>query len=156
MYNTSTIRRFIIAKIIDSDIESLPVNKLYPVWRIALVGMILGVLYWCFTALMLRYTDSISVAGNIATILVATLGTIILLNLHMARPLLIVLASAVSLWGLEQLTNGLGWVEIIAWSALLYGLSYTLFSWLTRYKRILPVLIATIVIVAILRITITL
>ncbi len=145
-----------MAKIIDSDIESLPVNKLYPVWRIALVGMILGVLYWWLTVLIERYTNSLGIAGDIASILVATIGIIIMLNMHTARPLVVVLASVISLWGLAQLTNGLVWFEIIVWSALLYGLAYTLFSWVIRYKRTVTVLIVAIIIVFIMRITIIL
>ena len=75
-----------------------------------------------------------------------------MLNLHMARPLLVATASTISLWGLAQLTSGLGWLEIILWSVLLYCLAYTLYSWISRYKQTLPVLIAIIIIVVSLRI----
>lgn len=145
-----------MAKIIDSDIDSQPVSKSDPVWQVVLVGIILGVLYWWSTSFLLKFVHLIGLAGDIATILVATVGIVIMLNLRMARPLLVALASAISLWGLAKLTDGLGWYEIIMWSVLVYGLSYLLFSWLTRYKKVVPVLIAAIIIVVIIRITITL
>lgn len=155
MYNIHTIRRCTIAKIIDSNIESQPVNNSYAVWRIASVGVILGILYWCLTAAMSRYTSSINIAGDISSILIATVGIAVMLSLHMTRPLLVALASVFSLWGLAQMTEGLMWFEIIIWNALLYGLAYTLFSWIARYKQTVPVLIVITAIIVILRITIT-
>ena len=130
-------------------------NKSYAIWRIASVGVILGILYWCLTVAMSRYTSSINIAGDISSILIATLGIVVMLNLHMTRPLLVAVASMFSLWGLAQMTDSLMWFEIIIWNALLYGLAYTLFSWIARYKQTVPVLIAITAIVVILRITIT-
>jgi len=141
-----------VAEIIDSKIESQPVSKSYHIWRIALVGAILGVLYWLITEISLNFLDSIRVAGGVASIMVATIGIIIMLNLFTARPLLISLAGTVSLWGLAQLTSGLQWFEIISWNIIIYGLAYLLFSWVARYKRILPVLVVVIFFVVIIRI----
>jgi Na+-driven multidrug efflux pump len=145
-----------VAKIIDSDIDSQSVSKSDPIWQIVLVGIILGVLYWWLTAFLLNFVNLIGVAGDIATILVATIGIVIMLNLRMTRPLLVALASAISLWGLAKLTDGLNWFEIIIWSVLVYSLSYLLFSWLNRYKRVVPILITAIIIVVIVRIIIIL
>ncbi len=141
-----------MAEIIDRNVESQPVSRSYYIWRIALLGAVLGVLYWFFTEIVLRLISSVGVAGGVASILVATIGIIIMLNLFTARPLLISLACAVSLWGLAQLTAGLLWFEIIAWNVIIYGLAYLLFSWVARYKRVMPALIAVIVIVVIVRI----
>ncbi|HUC96516.1 MAG TPA: hypothetical protein VMR16_02515 [Candidatus Saccharimonadales bacterium] len=145
-----------MAKVIDSYIDSRQISRLNPVWQIVLIGAVLGILYSGLTAALLKFTGLVGVAGDIATILVGTVGIIIMLNLRMARPLLVAVASAISLWGLAKLTDGLGWLEVVAWSALLYALSYLLFAWLTRYKHVIPVLVAVIVIVVIVRITITL
>jgi len=145
-----------MAKIIKWDTESQTIGTSYSFWRIALFGALLGVIYWGLTVLINRFIDSISISGNIASILVATLGIILMLRFRMAQPLIVAVAAGASLWGLSQWTNGLGWIEIIAWSALLYGLVYTLFSWIARYARVVPVLIAIILIIIILRITIVL
>jgi len=145
-----------VAKVVDSVVDSEQISVLFPYWRILLVGVVSGISYWGFTIFILNYIGKINVAGNISTILVATICTVIMLNFRMARPLLVALASAVSLWGLVRLTNGLEWFEVVSWDILLYVLSLLLFCWITRYKRILPVLVAIIVIVAIVRLTITL
>ena len=75
-----------MAKIIDLSVESLPVNKLNSVWQVALVGLTLGVLYWCLTALIMNFTKSIDIAGNIATVLVALTGIVIMLKMFVVRP----------------------------------------------------------------------
>ena len=145
-----------MAKIIDSNIESLPVNRPNSVWKTALIGLMLGILYCCLTALIMYFTKSIDIAGNIATILIATIGIVIMLKMFIARPLLVALASAVALWGLASMTNGLVWYEIIAWSSLLYSLSYTVFSWVASYKKAVPAVVAVIIVVAIIRVVIIL
>lgn len=145
-----------MAKVVSSNIDSQPVSKLSPAWHIILMGASLGLLYSGLTLYLSKFVGLSSAAGDIATIIVATVGIIVMLNLRMARPLLVAVASAVSLWGLSKLTDGLGWFEVLVWSVLVYGLAYFLFSWLTRYKKITPVLIAIIIIVVIVRLTITL
>ncbi len=145
-----------MAKIISRNVESNTVIESLPIWRVVILGILLGVSYWFLTLVLSRYIDSIGVSGDIATIIVAAVGIVTMLNLHMTRPLLIAVGTAVSLWGLAKLTNGLNEIEIVFWSALIYGISYTLFYWLNRYKRIVPVLIASIIIVVITRIATTL
>ncbi|HZJ34519.1 MAG TPA: hypothetical protein VFD55_00710 [Candidatus Angelobacter sp.] len=145
-----------MARVIKWDTESQTISTSYSFWRVALFGALLGVIYWGLTVLIGRFINSISISGNIASILVATLGIILMLRFRMAQPLIVAVATGVSLWGLSQWINGLGWIEIIAWSALLYGLAYTLFSWVARYARVVPVLIAIILIIIILRIAIVL
>lgn len=145
-----------MARVVAQNVQSDVVNDSLPIWRVITLGIILGIFYWFFTLVLMRYIDSLGVAGDIASILVATLGVVIMLNLHTVRPLLITVAVAVSLWGLAKLTNGLAEVEIVFWSALLYMISYTLFYWLNRYKHLVPVIIAAIIIIVIARIAITL
>lgn len=145
-----------MAEIIDSNVESLLVNRPSSVWKIALIGLTLGILYWCLTALIMNFIKSIDIAGNIVTILVGLIGIVVMLKMFIARPLLVALASAVALWGLASMTDGLVWYEIIVWSALLYGLSYTVFSWIASYKKTVPAVVAVIVVVAIIRLVIIL
>lgn len=144
-----------MAKIIESNIESNPVSKSYSIWKIATVGVVLGIIYWSLTIFVSRYIES-NIASDVATIITATLGVITMLSLRMARPLLVALAAAMSLWGLGALTSGLVWYEAIAWTLLLYTLAYILFSWIARFARIVPVLIVAITIIVLLRIATTL
>lgn len=158
-----------MAKVIKEEtIQAQTISPVYSPWRIAAVGAVLGVAYWALTAIIdyliispvfCRPTgnvsiciNSISVSGDIATILVAVVGIAIMVRLRFMQPLIIAVASAAVLWGLSGWTNGLLWGEIVAWSALLYGLSYLLFSWVSRYTRIVPVMIYVVAIVLVLRI----
>jgi len=137
----------------------------YVWWRAALLGVGLGVIYWALTALLNRYvvsvsvcqglstcSDSVAVAGDIATILVAFVGLLLTMAIHVYRPLIVVVAAAVVTWGLGGWVNGLSWYEALGWSALLYGLTYILFSWVTQYQRMITVLVWTIVVVAVARV----
>jgi hypothetical protein len=161
-----------MAKVIKTDIESRAIGESYSLWQIALVGVALGALYWCLTAFIEHYIidpifcrslsnastclNSTSISGGIATILVAAIGITVILRLYMARPLIIAAAVGIALWGLAQWTDGLVWGEAMAWSMLLYGLAYALFSWIARYVRVVPVVIAMLLIIIAVRFAITL
>lgn len=157
-----------MAKIIKSDVESQIINNSYSVWKVILIGALMGLAFWVITVLIDKFiispalcrttsdslscVDSILVSGNIATILIAVIGTIAMILLQMAQPLIVTVTTAAALWGLAQWTSGLSIVEIIIWSVVTYVLAYLLFSWITRYDRILPVSITILLIVAIVRI----
>jgi hypothetical protein len=117
----------------------------------------MGILYWVITFLVGRFiidpmfcgstvnatacSNSVVLSGNIASILIATTGLLVLVGLKVLRPLIVVVATAIVLWGLSGWTKELAWGEIALWSALLYSLSYVLFSWISRYNKSVPVLI---------------
>lgn len=162
-----------MAKVIKEEtVQAQVVSPVYSAWRIASVGAALGVFYWALTWLIDYFiispvfcrsvantmvcVNSVSVSGDIATILIAIIGTAVMIRLRMMQPLIITVASAVTLWGLSGWTNGLMWAEIAAWSALLYALSYLLFSWVSRYTRLIPVVISIVLIIIIVRIVLAL
>lgn len=127
-----------MAEIIESNREpqQQKVNTSYPVWEVALLGVILGILYWLFASILNSFAfDSIKMSGDVAMIIVTTIGLIVLMRLRMARPLMIVIAAAASLWSLAVWTNGLSWSLIILWNIILYVFSYVLFSWLARFNN---------------------
>lgn len=129
-----------MAKVIIEDNETNPVFEPYSVWRICLVGAALGAIFWGLTAIISQVIESVGVAGDVAAILTATLGVVVMLRLRMAQPLIIALATCLALWGLAGLTSGLAVFEVIALSVLLYCLCYVLFSWIARYSQVVPVL----------------
>ncbi|HRN90771.1 MAG TPA: hypothetical protein PLZ58_02270 [Candidatus Saccharibacteria bacterium] len=162
-----------MAKVIKEEtIQAQVISPIYSAWRITAVGAALGAVYWGLTALIDYFIitpvfcrsagnttvclNSVSVSGDIATILVAVIGIAIMIRLRIMQPLIIAVASAAVLWGLGGWTNGLAWGEIVAWSALLYGLAYLLFSWIARYNRIVPVLVYIVAIILIIRIMLVL
>lgn len=140
-----------MAKILSKDIQSSNVSSYFPLMQIIIVGMILGLLFWAFNVFIGRYVSSPEMSGNISTVIVATIGLAVMAAMRAARPIIIVIASAVTLWGLATWTSGLSLGEVIAWDVLLYSLAYVVFSWVSRYLKIVPVLIFAIIIVAIAR-----
>lgn len=160
-----------MAKVITHDTAPRTVSSLYPVWSIVLGGAALGVLWWGLTAFfgyfivdqllcraastLASCSDSSNLAGMIATVVIALVGLGIMIRLRIFQPLIVVVAAAIALWDLAAWTHGLAWGEIVAWSALLYSLVYVLFTWLTRYRRTVPVLLMVTLSIAIIRIVLT-
>jgi len=143
-----------MAKIIESNANQT-ISACYSIWRIALVGAFLGVIYCGFILVLNNFLPEIT-SGYISTILIATLGIAIMLFLNMIQPLIIAMASGIVLWGLSNWTSGLNWGEVVAWSAFLYSLAYVLFSWVARYTRPLIVLTVIFLIVIIARVVVSL
>lgn len=151
-----------MAKIIRED-DTAEIGTTYEWWYVLLTGVTIGVLYVGITALIEQYfieplycrsmvdsaicTNSHMVSGNIATVLVGLMAMVLFVRLRVYRPLIIVLAGAGLLWGLSGWTNGLGDVETVLSSAILYGLAYIMVSWICRYRLSVPVLIALLFIV---------
>ena len=88
----------------------------------------------------------------IVAIIISTIaGVANLARLRIYRPLLIGLAAAISLWGLQVITGGLAWY----WAALvfvaLFALAYAVFAWLARLRNFILALVVTIVLVVLVR-----
>lgn len=95
--------------------------------------------------------NQVGIAGNIATIIVAFIGLMGLVRFSIYRPLVIVLATAVSLWGIGLWTAHLAWYETLAWFVLLYALCYVAFAWLVRPRSFVPMIILVALAVAFIR-----
>ncbi len=136
-----------MAKIIETDTEELSIMSSYSLWRNALVGLILGLVFYGISALIEKYYNSPVVAGGIAVIICGAIGIVIMARMYMPQTLIINLAAAATLWGLAEWTNGLGWLEVVIWSVMLYGLAYVVFSWVARFTKATPVVISVIIII---------
>lgn len=161
-----------MAKLILDDSYPSQVSPIYSWWRIVLVGAGMGSFYYLLTNLIGSWVvdpvfcgsalnvdicnNSVEVSGNIAVVLITVTGMAVLVRLGVLRPLIITLATAISLWGLAGWTNGLGWAEVAMWDALLFALGYLLFSWISRYTRSVAVLVTVFIIVVVLRIMLAL
>lgn len=157
-----------MTKVINSVVESQPLDSSYSFWRNILIGILSGTLYWIFAIAISHYIinrifcnnsfgiltclNSISIAGNIATILTIMTSIFMMVRMRMARPLVVAVAAGAALWGLSGWTIGLSTVEIIFWNIVTYTLAYLLFSWVSRYKKTTPVLIITFVVIVMVRI----
>ncbi len=161
-----------MAKLIVDDNRPQSIRLMYSAWRMAIIGGSLGFLYWLTTLLISRYiidpiycgasfdanvcTGSIGMSGDIATIIVATVGLAVLVRYAVVRPIIVAVASALALWSLARWTEGLAWYESLAWSVVLYGFTYILFSWISRYSRTVIVATSIIVVLIVLRVTLLL
>ena len=134
--------------------------------QIVLLGLGLGVVAWVLSELVRRVilvplfcgdpasgvcVNAPDFAANIALIIAAVAGLMGLVRLSVYRPLLIILAVLVSLWGLGAWTASLGWYESLAWFVILYALCYIAFAWLVRPQSFVPTVVSLVVAVILIR-----
>lgn len=153
--------------------DSQTVVRTWQPWlQVIAVGAGVGILQWLLTVLIGNYiveplacrdltdatfcTNATPLAGTISTILVAVAGTIALVRLGVARPIILSVATGALLWDLSGWTEGLLWIEALAWSLWLYVMCYVLFAWIARYTRLWVVIVLSVLIVAIIRIALVL
>lgn len=133
--------------------------------QVAILGAVVGIVVWLLSLFIGQLVlapmmcgngsadcGATSVGGAIATILAGLVGLMGLVRLSVYRPLLIVLAALVSLWGLSNWVSGLAWFEALSWSVLLYGFAYATFAWLVRPRPFIPVVIIVVLLVLLVRI----
>lgn len=90
-------------------------------------------------------------AKNYAAVAATFVGSFLaiagLIRLRVFRPLLVLIASVVSTWGLLQLSWSLGWFTGLLSVVLLYALAFGLFSWVARIREFWVALVVMAVIV---------
>jgi hypothetical protein len=133
--------------------------------QIALLGAGVGLVMWIVTMLVRQIiivpifcgdpangicVASAGLAGGAATIIAAFVGLLGLVRVGVFRPLLVVLAAGLTLWGLSSWTVSLSWIEALIWSVILYALCYALFTWVARLRQFIPaiIIVALVVILA--------
>lgn len=115
--------------------------------QVALLGTGVGLLYWLLTILVRQVVfvplfcgdpannmcvGATGGAGVVALIAVTIIGLLGLVRFAVYRPLLIVLATTISLWGIANWTAGMFWLEGVAWTVVLFAFCYAVFTWLVR------------------------
>ena len=140
--------------------------------RTIVFGATTGLIFWLLTVLLQRYVvdplvcrqvvnatlcaNSTPLTGNIAAILTAAVAVVFLVRAHIARPIIVAVATAALLWDLATWTNGIFWVQAVIWSIVLYTLCYALFAWITRYATLWVTVALSLLIVLIIRIALVL
>lgn len=138
-----------MAKVVQSQ-QQVIVEPWWGKGKIAFIGLGMGLLWWVLTAVLRQYVvepmacrdlstatacvNSIGVSGSIAAVLVAVVGTWVLINNLQPRPIIISVATLVLLWDLGTLMNGLAWWVTLLAGVLFYTASYTLFSLVARLQ----------------------
>ncbi|MFZ1360505.1 MAG: hypothetical protein WAS27_00525 [Candidatus Saccharimonadales bacterium] len=134
--------------------------------QVALLGVILGAAVWVVTQLLSHFVvgalvcgdqgagcdSAVLVSGNIALILVAVGGLLGFVRMGIYRPLLVVIAATIVLWGLAGYILGLQWYEAMAWTVLLTAIVYTAFVWLVRPRLFLLAIVLVLIVIILARI----
>jgi hypothetical protein len=153
--------------------EATVMMRPWQAWlRTVLIGLVIGFIYWAITMMLARYVieplacrdlvdaarcaNAVGLGGNISAVLTALIGVLIMVRLGVIRPVIVAVGTGALLWSLGAWTNGLWWLEAMAWSILLHALSYGLFAWLTRLQRAIPAIGVGILLVVIIQIALSL
>lgn len=133
----------------------------------ALTGLFVGIVGWLTTMAIQAWiiepifcrsaqtANVCSSGGTIAwvtaLIIVSIVGLLSLVRTGVFRPLLVVLAALIALWGVSTWLAPLPWWQALLWHGALFTLAYSLFAWLARVQSFLLSLIVTIVVIIVIR-----
>lgn len=135
--------------------------------QIALAGAAAGFVLWLMTMLVKQVIlvplfcgdanaamclGAPGAASSIATILAGVVGLMGLVRVGAYRPLLIVIAALISLWGLGAWTSAMPWYTALAWAIIMYGLAYVAFAWFARIRPFVPALVVVVIVLILSRI----
>lgn len=131
--------------------------------QVVLLGVIVGAVTWLLALVIDRFIigavfcagqpavgfcgDTAAVSGNIALVLTGIGGLLGLVRLGVYRPLLIVIAASIVLWGLLGVVSDMLWFEALAWTVFLYAVVYAAFAWLVRPRLFLFAIILVLAVV---------
>lgn len=152
----------------EEQINEVPFIPMIPreLLRTLMIGVIVGigsgVVYmllekFVFGTVLCRpqSTGDCSQAPTYAAIVAAVIGLIAgvasLARARIYRPLLIVLASLISLWGIHTVLATWPWYLGLIAFAVLSGLTYLLYTWIARIRNFILAIVVIVVIVVIVR-----
>lgn len=160
-------------RVVADNIER--VDPVVPMFRsemmmVALAGLGVGFVVTALTHLLDQYifsavlcqTDSAECANatNYAMIVAMVIGgiggLIALVQARIYRPLLVVLAAAISLWGLHEITASMQWYWALIITMAMFAFSYALFTWMARIRSFILALVVIVVLVVLARLAYTL
>lgn len=142
----STYRREIIATLLTGVVVGAIVFGVYHLLNQFVFGSVL-----CRPGNDASCASAPTYSMAVSLVLAVVLGLIGLMQIRSYRPLLIVLAIAVSYWGYQVLITGVAWYWGVLIGAILFGLSYLLFSWIARIRSFAVSLVLTIILVILVR-----
>lgn len=160
-------------RVVADNIER--VDPVVPMFRsemmmVALAGLGVGFVVTALTHLLDQYifsavlcrTDSATECANatnyamiVAMVIGAIGGLIALVQARIYRPLLVVLAAAISLWGLHEITASMAWYWALVVTMAMFALSYSLFTWMARIRSFILAVVVIVVLVVLARLAYT-
>lgn len=148
------------------DSTSFVIMSIQKLLFAALVGAIAGVAVWGLTPLLDTYvyrailcgdpnsvqcSSSLAYATTTAAVIAGAIGLFGLVRLQIFRPLLIVVAVFISLWGVVALVDALPWYYAAMICTALYAAAFATFAWIARIRNFLFAIILIILIIVALR-----
>lgn len=130
---------------------------------VGLIGWLvnMAIQSWIIEPIFCRSTQTFDVCSNggtiswaIAMIIVSIIGLLSLVRSGVFRPLLVVLAVLIALWGASAWLGPLSWWEAMIWQGVIFAFAYSLFAWVARLQSFLLSLIVTIVLVILTRLVV--
>jgi hypothetical protein len=135
--------------------------------RSAVIGFVLGVSAWLLNLGIQRFivepffchnADSFGVCAQggtvawVAAVIIAlAAGLFTLVRFNVYRPLLIVLAVVISLWGVANWLGPLSWWQASLWHGVLFALAFALFTLIARIERFGIAFVATVLLILLFR-----
>ncbi len=131
--------------------------------QVILSGLIAGIVAAGATLLFSAYVfktlpcvaETCGTGGQYAAVLAGIISGAValfwLIRLQIFRPLLVVLAVTVSLWGISLYMLNWPWYTVLGVSAGLYAVAYGLFAWLSRVRQFWIVILLVVLIVVAVR-----
>jgi len=139
--------------------------------KIFLSGLVVGILTYALYVVLERFVfDPIlcregvalarcetkdDFAAGLALLLGSMGGLVLLVRQLVYRPIMALLGVVVSLWGVFALVAALPWFVALIIIALLFGVAYTLFSWLVQPTSLYVSLAVVVVVAALARLVMT-
>lgn len=101
--------------------------------------------------------ENVDTYSMLVSMLLGALGGLITMTtLQVYRPLLVVLASTIALWGYNSMLMGMVWYWTLLISVVLFGLTYALFAWIARIRSFILAVIISLVMIVLVRLMIAL
>ncbi len=135
------------------------------------VGVLVGAIGWLINLFLQHYfiepvfcasPDSFSACANggtiawaLAHLLVVGASVVALVRFAVYRPLLVVIAALVTVWGMNSWLGPQEWWSATLWQALLFGLSYGAYAWLARINQFWLAAVTTVVVVVLWRLVLS-
>ena len=134
--------------------------------RVIIYGAVVGLVYWLLALAISKLivepfacrqiveaascVNASVVAGKITTVIVTALAIGGMVRMSVTRPIIIAIAAAIVLWPLAEYTQGLFWLESLAWAVGLYTVVYALFGWIARAAGVaIAVILAAVIAIGI-------
>lgn len=136
------------------------------VMAVVALGAVVGLVVWALTLVIDRYvlspvlcqgSEALRCAGSAqyaeaaASIIGTGIGLFFLVRLQVFRPLLVALASTVTLWGIVAKAELLPWYGVGLSVIAMYLFAYLLFSWIARLRAFWVVILVMVMTIAAVR-----